>query len=125
MSTAVRYVSMRIAEIDSIATHPRLGRADKLKRIKEQLRRWRFPRLAAMEDSLAEHIRALRLPPGIRLSAPAGLEGGWLKAEFQAATPVELRKLSEALSEAAASKPMLQVFATLAGHPTEEKESER
>ena len=32
--------------IDDIATDPRLGRADKVKRIKESLRRLRFPRLA-------------------------------------------------------------------------------
>src|SRR4051812_18295394 len=33
---------------ERIVTNPRLGRADRLKRIKEQIRRMRFPRLAQL-----------------------------------------------------------------------------
>lgn len=106
-------------EIDVIETHPRLGRADKLKRVKEQLRRWRFPRLAAMEDSVAKSIKALELPAAIRLSAPPGFEGGRLKVEFEIATALELRELSGRLSRAAASEAMKDIFATLAGRPAE------
>src|SRR5512147_1365767 len=42
-------VSKRITDIES---DPRLGRADKLKRIKEEVRRLRLPRLAQLEDSI-------------------------------------------------------------------------
>ena len=103
------------AEIYSIRTDPRLGRADKLKRIKEQLRRWRFPRLAAIEDALTERIKALHLPAGIRLSAPPGLEGGRLKIEFDAGTVTELQELSGRLHDAAAKDAMTQIFMLLAG----------
>jgi hypothetical protein len=102
-------------EIVTVRTHPRLGRADKLKRIKEQLRRWRFPRLAATEDSLAACIKALQLPRAIRLSAPPGLEGGRLRAEFEVGTAADLYELSGRLRDAAASEAMTQIFETLAG----------
>ena len=102
-------------EIVSVRTHPRLGRADKLKRIKEQLRRWRFPRLAAIEDALATRIKALQLPAAIHLSAPPGLEGGRLKAEFEVGTAAELCELSGCLRDAATSQAMTEIFTVLAG----------
>ena len=113
-----------LPEIASIETHPRLGRADKLKRIKEQLRRRRFPRLAALENSLAESVKALRLPAAIHLSIPPGLEGGRIKAELEAATASELKELSELLSNAAASEEMTRIFAILNGAPAEAKDQE-
>jgi hypothetical protein len=103
------------SSIDSIRTDPRLGRADKLKRIKERLRRWRFPRLAAIEDALTERIKALHLPAGIRLSAPPGLEGGRLKIEFDAGSAAEMWDFSGRLRDAAESDDMTQIFALLAG----------
>ncbi len=68
--------------IDDIATDPRLGRADKVKRIKESLRKLRFPRLAQTEDEIHDKIRALKLQPEIRVTVPPGLEGGRLQIEF-------------------------------------------
>ena len=59
--------------IDDSATDPRLGRADRLKRIKEQIRRLRFPRLAETEDSIRAKIQELKLHPEIRMSVPPGL----------------------------------------------------
>jgi hypothetical protein len=104
------------ASIDSIRTDPRLGRADKLKRIKEQLRRWRFPRLAAIEDALADRIKALQLPAGIHVNAPPGLEGGRLKVEFDAGSSAEMRDLLGRLCDAAESDVVTQIFTLLAGH---------
>ena len=108
-------------EIVSVRTHPRLGRADKIKRIKEQLRRWRFPRLAAIEDSVAAHIKSLQLPAAIRLSAPPGLEGGRLSVAFEAGTAAELQELSDRLREAAASAGMTQIFSILTGLTAEDE----
>lgn len=112
-------------EVVSIRTHPRLGRADKLKRIKEQLRRWRLPRLAATEDAIERRIRALKLPAGLRLRVAPGLEGGCLEAEVAAATQADLRRLTCKLSEAAASSPVAEIFKLLAGEPIEEEPGER
>src|SRR3970282_2501277 len=73
--------------VSDVESDPRLGRADKLKRIKEQVRRLRFPRLAQTEDSIRVRIQELKLPPEIRLTVPPGLEGGRLRIEVEAASP--------------------------------------
>jgi hypothetical protein len=103
----------------SIKTDPRLGRADKLKRIKEQLRRWRFPRLVAIEESIRTRIRALKLPAEIRVSAPPGLEGGRLQVEFSAGSVAELKAFTQRLSDAASTGPTAEIFDLLSGQGAE------
>src|SRR5574341_1354013 len=44
-----------------IMSAPRLGRSDKLKRAKEEVRRLRFPRLAHIQDEIQKRIRELKL----------------------------------------------------------------
>jgi hypothetical protein len=102
-------------ELVSIRTDPRLGRADKLKRIKERLRRWRFPRLAAVEDAIRQNIQALKLPAEVRLSVAPGLEGGRLQAEISAADPAQLELLARKLGEAAATSSVANIFEHLRG----------
>ena len=58
-----------------ISSDPRLGRNDKLKRIKEEVRRLRFPRLTSMEEAIRKRIQEIRLSPQIRITVPPGLEG--------------------------------------------------
>jgi hypothetical protein len=105
--------------IEGIMTDPRSGRSDKLKIIKEHLRRLRYPRLAATEDEVRNRIRALKLAPQIRLSVPAGLEGGRLHVEFTAGSVVELRALAVKLGEAAMAPEVPEIFALLSGHAGE------
>ena len=106
-----------IADIESA---PRLGRADKLKRIKEELRRLRFPRLVRLEDSIRERIQELRLHPEICLTVAPGLEGGKLQVEFRASSFEEFEKLTAKLVEVARTNTLRQIFALLAGElPTE------
>ncbi len=104
----------------AVKTDPRLGRADRFKRIKEQLRRLRFPRLAGIEDEIRQKIQALKLPGEIRLSVPAGLEGGRLQVEFTAASLAELQSFTEALRVAAASNFATDIFKLLSGRPAAE-----
>ena len=108
-------------DIVHIQTDPRLGRADKLKRIKEKLRRLRFPRLADTEDSLWLRIQGLKLHPEVRLSVPAGLEGGKLHVEFDASSPEELTSLSTRLVEAAHKELVKEIFALLSGETTKDQ----
>ena len=108
----------------SIKTDPRLGRADKLKRIKEQLRRWRFPRLAGIEESIRIKIRSLKLPSEIRLGVPAGLEGGRLQVEFSAGTVAEFGKLAQRLSETASTTLAAEIFDLLAGRTPENEQGQ-
>jgi hypothetical protein len=101
--------------ISRIKTDPRLGRADRLKRIKDQIRRMRFPRLSQIEDSIRAKIRELKLPPSVRLSVPAGLEGGSLQIEFTAANPAELKSILAKLSAAAESDNCAEIYVLLNG----------
>ena len=104
--------------IDDSATDPRLGRADRLKRIKEQIRRLRFPRLAETEDSIRAKIQELKLHPEIRMSVPPGLEGGQLRVEFSVANHAELKQLARKLTEATDKASMPEIFDLLAGQIT-------
>jgi hypothetical protein len=97
------------------STDPRLGRADRLKRIKEQLRRRRYPRLAQTEDQIRTHINALKLHPEIHLSVVPGLEGGHLKVEFQSGSLAELSAFVAKLSEVLSLRPMGAIFELLSG----------
>jgi hypothetical protein len=101
-----------IAEIE---TNPRLGRADKLKQIKDQIRRLRFPRLSQLEDSIRVRIQELKLPVAIRVSVPPGLEGGNLHVEFSASTVEELKRFVAQLAEAAGKDSLKDIFHMLAG----------
>jgi len=101
--------------ISESATDPRLGRSDRFKRIKEEIRRLRFPRLAAVEDAIRARIVDLKLYPKIRLSVPSGLEGGRLRIEFAAATRTEFKQLSTRLLEAGDKQKLGEIFDFLAG----------
>jgi hypothetical protein len=102
-------------------TDPRLGRADRLKRIKEQLRRRRFPRLAETEDQIHKHINALKLQPEIRLSVTPGLEGGQLNVEFEAGTTAEFKAAVRKLGEATSLRSFSAIFELLSGNSGKEQ----
>jgi hypothetical protein len=107
--------------ISDVSTDPRLGRADKVKRIKECLRRLRFPRLAQTEDEIRNRIKSLKLHPEIRVSVPPGLEGGRLHVEFTATSATELLTIAGKLRAAAATSLAPEIFDLLAGtHPEKE-----
>jgi hypothetical protein len=99
--------------ITNVESDPRLGRADKLKRIKEEIRRLRFPRLAQAEDSIRTLIRELKLHPQIRISVPSGLEGGRLQVEFNASSADDLRTVIANLAEAAGKDALQEIFGLL------------
>lgn len=98
-----------------IETAPRLGRADKLKRIKEEIRRLRYPRLAWAEDRVRERIRSLKLDRRIELAAAPGLEGGELHVAFRASSQEEFKALAAALLDAASKEPIQEAFTCLSG----------
>jgi hypothetical protein len=109
--------------IARVETDPRLGRADKLKRIKEQVRRLRFPRLAETEDAIRNKVQALKLGPEIRLSVSAGLEEGGLQVEFKATSHDEFKRIVAQLIDAAEKDSIREIFELLAGRRTTRKQS--
>jgi hypothetical protein len=105
--------------IVQIESDPRFARADKLKRIKDEVRRLRFPRLAQTEDAIRMRIQELKLHPEIRLTVPAGLEGGELRVELSVSTHEQLRRLTVKLVNALDKDAMREIFALLAGQDVE------
>jgi hypothetical protein len=106
---------LRSKNISEIRTDPRLGRADRLKRIKDQVRRIRFPRVSQIEDSIQSKIRQLKLPSAVKLSVPAGLEGGDLQIEFSAGSPAEFKSILAKLGAAAESESLAEIYVLLNG----------
>ena len=107
--------------ITEIESNPRLGRGDKIKRVKEAIRRLRFPRLAQTEASIQTRIQELKLYPGIRLVAPPGLEGGKLQVELSVSSTEELKKLTDKLAAATSTNTLREIFALLRGEPVEHR----
>lgn len=101
--------------IFQVRSDPRLGRSDKLKRFKEELRRLRFPRLAGLEQEIQERIRSLKLAPQIQISVPPGLEGGVVTVRVQSASYTELKKLVEELGQVVEREPLKEIFDFLGG----------
>jgi hypothetical protein len=100
-------------ELSGVLSDPRLARNDKLKRLKEELRRLRFPRLAAIEDEIQRRIRNLKLPRGISLNVPQGLEGGGVALKIEATRREDLRRLAADVSRAIDSDDMKEIFTIL------------
>jgi hypothetical protein len=94
---------------------PRLGRNDKLKRVKEELRRLRFPRLSRIEDEIQRKIRKLKLGPRIRMTVPPSLEGGVLTVQVRATSYEELKRSVVELGQALESESVNEIFALLRG----------
>jgi len=97
-----------------ISSDPRLGRNDKLKRIKEEVRRLRFPRLTSMEEAIRKRLQEIRLSPQIRITVPPGLEGG-LTVQMRAASRKELERLVGELSQLLEKKAVQEIFSLLEG----------
>lgn len=103
------------AALARISSDPRLGRNDKLKRIKEELRRLRFPRLARLEEEIQRRVQEMKLGPVIQISFSPGLEGGELTVQIKAASHETLQKLIEELAGALEKRAMKEIFALLEG----------
>lgn len=91
-----------------------LGRADRLKRVKAELRRRRFPQVAAREDRVAALVEQLGLS-GVQIRWPAFLEGDVLRFEFEARSAEGLAAHAAALLAAAQHPACREIFAVLDG----------
>ena len=101
--------------ITGIRSDPRLGRNDKLKRIKGEVRRLRFPRLAKVEGEIQRRIRAMKPGPGVRIEVPLNLEGGTVNVEMRASSHEELRRLAGELHQLLEQPEMKEIFDLLTG----------
>ena len=106
---------VRGESLGRISSDPRLGRNDKLKRMKDELRRLRFPRLSRLEAEIRKRIRALGLKPRIQIAVPPALEGGALTVHLRAARHEEMKALAEEFARALETETMKEIFALLGG----------
>ena len=101
--------------IEPIWSDPRLGRGDKLRRIKEAMRRQRFPRLMQMEREIQKRIRAMGIGSQIQFSVPSGLEGGTLTVHLSSTSEPDLKKLVGELGELLERSEIKEIFEYLSG----------
>ncbi len=105
------------AEPIAAARRRRVGRNDKIKLIKGELRRLRFPQLAATEERLAALVRELGLPRNVRLTLPEFLEGDDIRIEITANSRAALRDAAARLLAAAQTPGCAALFALLGEAP--------
>jgi hypothetical protein len=94
------------------------GRNDRLKTVKAELRRLRFPNLARVEDRLADLVGSLALPRAVRVTLPEFLEGNELRVEIVATDAASLRAAVDRLAEAAATEACVEIFELLSEAPS-------
>jgi hypothetical protein len=100
-----------------ISSDPRLSRNDKLKHMKEELRRLRFPRLARIEEEIRRRVHELKLSAQIQITVAPGLEGGGLTVQMKAGSYEELARLAKELGALPERKAMREIFDLLEGRP--------
>jgi hypothetical protein len=91
----------------------KLSRNDKLKAVKDVLRRIRYPRLSQLEDDLHVAIKALDLGNRVRVSFPLALEGDEIIVEMKARNVQELRDTLTLLQQKLEDGSLQRVFAAL------------
>ena len=107
--------------LSRVVSDPRLGRSDRLKRLKDEVRRLRFPRLARIEDEIGRRVREMKLDPKVMLTVPAGLEGSAVTIQMKAAGYDELKRLSAEVARVVEEDAMKEIFALLRGETAGER----
>jgi hypothetical protein len=72
------------------ALDTKLSRNDKLKAVKDALRRTRYPRLSRLEEDLKVAVKALDLGSRVRISFPPSFEGDEVTVEIKVRNAKEL-----------------------------------
>lgn len=91
----------------------KLGRNDKLKAVKEALRKIRYPRLSRLEEELRAAVKALDLGGRVRISLPPSLEGDEVTVEMKARNVQELCESLERLRQRMDEGAIQRLFALL------------
>ena len=86
---------------------------ERLKRWKERLRRLRYPRLAARERAITEHLRAMDCGPAVTIAPPPALEGGVVTVTIRARSTAEVTAALERLRTRVARGDLERLFALL------------
>lgn len=87
--------------------------AQRLDGILARLQALRFPTVTEYQQRLQDLKSSLGLPPGIRLTVPAFLEGDRVEIQLQAHSPQELRGQLEKLAEISQRPELKEIFELL------------
>ncbi len=90
-----------------------LGRNDKLKAVKEGLRKIRYPRLSQLEDELRAAVKALDLGGRVQVSFPPSLEGEDITIEIKVRNAKELSEQLTRLHQRLEDGAVLRLFTLL------------
>ncbi len=101
--------------IEPIWTDSKLGRSDKLRRVKQELRRLRFPRLVQVEREIQKRIRSMGLKSEIQLTVPTSLEGGSLMVQLRSTSHEDLKRLTGELGPLLDRTEIKEIFDFLRG----------
>ncbi|MBI3756366.1 MAG: hypothetical protein HY267_00165 [Deltaproteobacteria bacterium] len=88
----------------------KLGRNDKLKAVKDALRKIRYPHLSRLEDNLRAAIKALDLGGRVQVSFPPSLEGDEMTIEIKAHNVKELSDSLARLGQRLEDRTMQKLF---------------
>src|SRR5581483_5574891 len=91
----------------------KLSRNDKLRGVKDALRKIRYPRLSQLEDDLRAAIKALDLGERVRVSFPPTLEGNEVMVEVKACSVQELHARLVQIQQKLADGSLQRVFTLL------------
>lgn len=93
-------------QIEAIAHHANLSKAQNTLRIRRRLREMRFPRLTELEKVFREKRKGLGLGPGISLQPPPYFEGDTFRLEFGFKDVEQLKAILSKLTEASERREM-------------------
>jgi hypothetical protein len=89
--------------VDDILADPQPSRPQKVERVRQALRRSRYPQLSAYEQQFHATVRELRLPSQIHLQPPPYFEGQHYRVSFTFNSRQELLQVAQSLAHAAAN----------------------
>lgn len=91
----------------------KLGRNDKVKAVKDALRKIRYPRLSRLEEDLRVAVKALDLGSRMQISFPPSLEGNEVTVEVRARNVKELAESLDRLRRRIEDGALQRVFELL------------
>ncbi|MBI4516252.1 MAG: hypothetical protein HY699_10615 [Deltaproteobacteria bacterium] len=95
----------------------KLGRNEMVAAVKAALRQLRFPQLAAAESRLAQLVRQLQLPHGVRVHLPEQLEGDEVRIELRGRSAEALRAGVAAVQQGLRRAELDEIFRLLEQAP--------